>query len=70
MSFVVLAIAAAHALPPIIGAVLSKTKTGTIIGTVIGCLIAVASGNLAFVAADLIGVGIGTWLGLSIAGSK
>ena len=70
MSFVVLALCAAHALPPIIGAVMSQSKSGVIIGAIIGGLIAIMSGNPAFVAADLIGVGVGTWLGLSIAGAK
>ena len=70
MSFVVLAIGAAHALPPIIGGVMSKKKAGTILGSAIALLIAFASGNPAFIAVDLIGVGIGTWLGLSIVGKK
>lgn len=70
MSFVVMAIGAAHALPPLIGSVIGKTKTFVIIGACIGALIAILSGNPAFIAADLIGVGIGTWLGLSIVGGK
>jgi hypothetical protein len=69
MSFVVLAIGAAHALPPIIGAVLSQSKAGAIIGAVVGGFVAILSGNPAFIAVDLIGVGVGTWLGLSIAGA-
>lgn len=66
MSFVVMAIGAAHSIPPIAGAVITKSKVGTIIGAVIAGFIAFASGNPAFVAADLIGVGIGTWLGFAM----
>ena len=70
MSFVVIAIGAAHALPPIIGGVITKTKAGVIVGAIIGGLISLLSGNSAFIVADFIGVGIGTWLGLSIVGDK
>lgn len=70
MSFVVIGIGAAHAIPPILGAVLSKTKVGVVIGAAIAGLIAFASGNPAFVAADLIGVALGTWLGFSMVGDK
>lgn len=66
MSFFVIAIGAAHALPPVIGAVTSKTKAGVVVGAAIGVAIAVLSGNAVFIAADLIGVGLGTWLGLSL----
>lgn len=68
MSFVVMAIGAAHAIPPIAGAIVTKSKAGTIVGAVIAGFIAFASGNPAFVTADLIGVGIGTWLGLAMVG--
>ncbi len=66
MSLVVLGIAAAHALPPIIGGVITKGKGGVIVGAIIGGVIAVASGNPAFIVSDLIGVGVGTWLGFSM----
>lgn len=66
MSFIVFAIGVAHAIPPIIGAVVGKSKTGVMIGAVIGGLIAFAWGNPAFIATDLIGVGLGVWLGLSV----
>lgn len=66
MSFVVMAIGVAHAIPPLAGAIITKSKAGTVIGTVIAGFIAFASGNPAFVAADLIGVGIGTWLGITM----
>lgn len=69
MSFVVIAIGAAHALPPVVGAAVSKTKAGTIIGAAIGVGVALLSGNPAFIAADLVGVGVGTWLGLSMTGT-
>lgn len=70
MSFVVIAIGAAHAIPPILGGIFGKSKISVILGAAIGGFIALASGNPAFVAADLIGVGLGTWVGFSIAGSK
>lgn len=66
MSFVVLAIGAAHALPPILGAAMRKSKRGVWIGVVIAALVALASGNPAFVIMDLIGVALGAWIGLSI----
>jgi hypothetical protein len=64
MSFAILAIGAAHSIPPIAGAVIGKTKTSVYVGAVIGAVIAFASGNPAFIAADLLGVGAGIWLGL------
>jgi threonine/homoserine/homoserine lactone efflux protein len=70
MSFVVFAIGAAHALPPILGAALGKSKRGVWIGVAIAALIAVASGNPAFVAMDLIGVALGAWMGLSMLEQK
>lgn len=70
MSLTVLMIGAAHAIPPIVCAVTTKSKVGVIVGAVIGCVIAFASGNPAFVGADLLGVGVGTWLGFSIAGAE
>ena len=70
MSLFVIAIGAAHALPSLIGAAVSKKKTGVILGAAIGCLLGFLSGNPAFIAADLIGVGIGTWIGLSMVESK
>ena len=66
MSLVVIAIGAAHALPPVIGAVMSQAKSGAIVGAAIGAVIAFLSGNPAFIVADLIGVGLGTWFGLSL----
>lgn len=66
MSFVVLAIAAAHALPPILGATAGKSKSGLWIGVVVAVLVALASGKPVFVVLDLIGVALGAWVGLSI----
>jgi hypothetical protein len=66
MSLVVLGIAAAHALPPIIGGVVTKGKGGVMVGAIIGGIIAVASGNPAFIVSDLIGVGVGTWVGFNM----
>ena len=64
MSFVVLAIAAAHALPPILGSMAGKG--GLWIGVAIAVLIALASGNPAYIVMDLIAIAIGTWAGSSI----
>jgi len=64
MSLVVLAIGAAHAIPPILGAAVGKSRTGVMIGAAVGALIAVASGDFAFVLADLVGLALGTKLGL------
>lgn len=66
MSFLVLAIATGHAIPPIVGAALGKKKPTVFIGAGIACAIAIASGNPAFIVADLIGVGFGAWVGMSI----
>lgn len=70
MSFVVLGIAAAHAIPPIVGAVVGNSKTSVAVGAIIGGAIAVASGSLVYIAADLVGLAVGIWLGLSIVGSN
>ncbi len=64
MSLVVVAIAAAHALPPILGAI--KSERGLLIGVIISVLIALVSGNPVFFVMDLFGVALGTWIGLSI----
>lgn len=64
MSFVVLAIAAAHALPPILGSMAGKG--GLWLGVAVAVLIALASGNPAFIVVDLIAIAIGAWIGLSI----
>lgn len=68
MSLFVLVVAAGHAIPPIIGATAGKTRGAVIIGAIIGGLIAIISGNPLFIVADLLGVGVGTWLGFSIVG--
>lgn len=69
MSLFILVVAAGHAIPPIIGWVVGKSKNSVIVGTVIACAIAIASGNPAFIVADLVGVGLGTWLGFSMVSS-
>lgn len=66
MSFAVIAIGTAHAIPPIVGALAGKSKGAVIVGTIFGGLIAIATGNPAYAAIDLLGVGVGTWIGLSI----
>ena len=70
MSLIVIAIASAHAIPPIIGAVATKSKSGMIGGVIIGSLIAFSTGNPTFVVSDLIGVGVGAWIGLNILENK
>lgn len=69
MSLFVLFFAAGHAVPPVIGAVVGKSKNSVVVGAVIACAIAIASGSPAFIVADLIGVGLGTWLGFSMVSS-
>ena len=66
MSFVVLSIAAAHSLPPILGAMLGKSKGSLWVGVFVAVFVALISGKLAFVAFDLLGVALGWWVGLSI----
>lgn len=66
MSLFVILIAAGHAIPPIIGAVIGKSKNSVLVGALIACAIAVATGSPAFIIPDLLGVGIGAWLGLNI----
>lgn len=69
MSLFVLVVAAGHAVPPVIGAVVGKSKNSVVVGAVIACAIAIASGSPVFIVADLIGVGLGTWLGFSMVSS-
>lgn len=66
MSLFVVAIAAAHAIPPIAAGMIGKSREAVAIGAIIGCAIAIASGSPAFIVADIVGVAIGTWLGLSM----
>lgn len=66
MSLFVLVVAAGHAIPPILGGVIGKSKISVIIGAVIACAIAIASGSPAFILPDLVGVGLGSWLGFSM----
>ncbi len=63
MSLAVLIIGSLHAIPPIVGAAVSKKKSGMMVGAAIGALIAIASGHPLFIVTDLIGVGLGIWLG-------
>jgi hypothetical protein len=45
---------------------MGKSKRGLWIGVAIAVLVALVSGNPAFVVMDLIGVALGAWVGLSI----
>lgn len=69
MSLFVLVVAAGHAIPPIIGGVIGQSKKSVIVGAVIACAIAIASGSPVFIVADLIGVGLGSWLGFTMISS-
>lgn len=62
----VLVIAASHAIPPVVGGLIGKSKTTVLIGAAIGCAIAIASGSPAYLVADIVGVAFGTWLGFSM----
>lgn len=66
MSLTILFIAACHAIPPVLGGVISKRKIGVIVGGIIGAVIGVASGSPAYMLFDLIGVGLGVWAGFSL----
>lgn len=70
MSLFILVAAAGHAIPPILGATVGKTKQAVIIGAVIGGTIGVISGGAAYLVLDLAGVGFGTWIGLKMVESK
>lgn len=63
MSITVLAIAAAHSLPPIIGGMINNKKSGVLVGAMIGVTIAITSGNPSYIVPDLLGVAAGTWFG-------
>lgn len=64
MSLFVLLVALAHALPPILGALIIKSKIGVFFGSLIAIIIAVATGNPLFIMMDVIGVVFGTWIGI------
>ncbi len=66
MSFVVLAIGAAHALPPIIGAIVSRNKRGVIAGAIVGGFVALLSGSPIYIVADLVGLAAGIWFSFSV----
>jgi hypothetical protein len=66
MSLLVFAIAAAHATPPVIGAMVGKSKVAVYVGAAIGGLLAIASGNPVYTVADLAGVAFGLWIGLAM----
>lgn len=65
MSLIVIAIGAAHALPPLIGAMIGS-RTSVFVGAAVAGFIAFFYGNTSFIANDLLGAGIGTWLGFSM----
>lgn len=69
-SLVVIAIGAAHAIPPVLGATWGKTKAAVLFGAAVAVAIGFASGNPAFIAADLFGVALGTWWGFALVGSR
>ena len=70
MSMFVLAVAACHAIPPVVGSVLGKTKVAVYLGSAVGFAIAIAAGAPKYALVDVIGVGVGTWIGISMLQSK
>lgn len=66
MSFVVFAIGAAHALPPIVGAIVSRNKRGVIAGAIVGGFVALLSGSPIYIIVDLIGLAAGIWFSFSV----
>lgn len=64
MSLFALVIAIAHGLPPILGALIIKSKNGVFWGSLIAVIIAIAAGNPLFIIIDMIGVVFGTWLAI------
>jgi len=65
ISLFVVFIAALHAIPPILGAMIGG-ENGLKKGTVIACIIAVVAGAIVFTIVDLIGVYVGYCYGKSI----
>lgn len=63
MSTTVLVIAGLHAIPPIAGAWLTRGNGGLIIGAVTALAISVLTGDLNYVISDLVGVGVGCFVG-------
>lgn len=66
MSLTILALAAAHALPPILGAVIGKSRKAVIIGGIIAGFIGLAAGSPAFAMYDLAGAALGIWIGFEM----
>lgn len=69
MSIAFLAIGAAHALPPIIGAKVGRIP-GVWIGAAVAAMLAASSGKPAFILVDFVGVAVGVVAGLSMVGSS
>ena len=69
MTLIVAAIGLAHGIPPALGG-FSGGKVGVVLGCFIALLIAFWSGSGQYLAFDIVGVLIGTWLGWTIAKRK
>ena len=68
MSAAIFIISGLHAIPPIAGAYLTKSKVGLVIGAIIGGVAAIALGGGAYAIFDLVGVAIGCLAGKCIIG--
>lgn len=66
MSAAILIISGLHAIPPIAGAYLTKSKIGLTIGAIAGATVAIAIGGGAYAIFDLVGVAIGCFVGYGI----
>ncbi|MCL2076273.1 MAG: hypothetical protein FWH15_07525 [Betaproteobacteria bacterium] len=66
IGLVALFIGALHALPVVAVAAWSKSKALTVIVAAIMVGIGVATGNIAYLVLDLVGVALGAWIGFVI----
>ena len=68
MSMTVLVIGLAHGVPVALTGRLTRNRMLTLVAAVCMCFVAFAVGGDRYVVLDLIGVGLGTWLGWAVAG--
>ena len=70
MIFSLLLACVAHAVPPVLGAVFTKSKSGVILGGVLAVVIASVTSFLSamplFIGASLAGIFLGLWVGFSL----
>jgi hypothetical protein len=70
LSVAVVLIGLAHGLPPLIGGLVFKAKWAVVLGAAIALLIAIETGSVRFVVADILGIFVGTWMGWVAADGK